>query len=41
VDRLSRIVTDAQEYGAPWLAAVLALLAALAFSTLNSGALFF
>ena len=41
MDRLTRIAADAQEYGAPWLAAVLALLAALAFSALNSGALFF
>ena len=38
MDRLSRIASDAQEYGAPWLAAVLALLATLFFSALNSGA---
>jgi hypothetical protein len=40
VDRLSRIASDAQEYGAPWLAAVLALLAALTFSAFASTPLF-
>ena len=40
MDRLSRIASDAQEYGAPWLAAVLALLATLTLSALHSGALF-
>jgi len=40
VDRLSRIASDAQEYGAPWLAAVLALLTALAFTTLANAPLF-